>query len=81
MTKNIIEIWAPRYMDSTVLIAIKKVVPGKNYVKFTKAAHLQGLYEVDSDIIKSSPKQKNTTKLGKFIEVCIVPLDKLVKVS
>lgn len=73
---NIIEIWQPRYKDNTVLIATYKVKT-ENYIKFTKAKHLEGrmFFITDSDI-KQCPTQQNGNG-----RVYVVPMDLLKQVD
>lgn len=71
--KNIIEIWQPRYKDNKVLIAAYKIHKGTNYLKFTKAKHLEGIiFEFDGDYALNCPLQKN----GGTVVVCL-PFEKL----
>lgn len=70
---NVIEIWQPRYKDNTVLIATYKVKSGYNYIKFTKAKHLEGkLYRLHSTDIDNRKVQRNGNG-----NVYIVPFEKL----
>lgn len=59
MVRTAIEIWQPRWKDKTVLIACHKVRDGENFIRFTKARSLPGLYSVDGGIIRSSPRCSN----------------------
>lgn len=70
---NTIEIWQPRYKDNKVLIATYKVKGGYNYIKFTKAKHLQGkLFRVHSTDILDCPVQRNGNA-----NVFVVPMSAL----
>jgi len=71
MGNSIIEIWQPRFKDSTVLIAKYKVNKGKNRISFTKTKCYQGMvFELEGDDISSYPVETN----GK-IPCYAVPLD------
>ena len=59
MVATAIEIWQPRWKDRKVLIACHKVRDGKNYIRFTKAKSLPGLYSVDGEVIRSSEQCTN----------------------
>lgn len=68
-----IEIWKPRYKDSTVLIASYKIVPGENEIIFTKAKHLMGkVFSIQGSDIARYPLCYN----GR-IECYVVPLSAL----
>lgn len=71
-----IEIWAPRYKDSVVLIATYRVMDGENLIRFTKARTLNGVFAVQGDIIRSCPIESN----GR-IDCFAVPLSLLKRVS
>jgi len=74
---NVIEIWQPRYKDNTVLIATYKVKQGYNYVRFTKAKHLEGmLFRFHSTDINTNNVQRN----GKAL-MYILPFDKLENIT
>jgi len=66
-----IEIWQPRWMDRTVLIA-KYKVGNDNYIKFTKTPSMPGTYHIKGDEVRKYPLQSN----GKVACYC-VPLDAL----
>ena len=58
--KNIIDVWEPKYVTNQVLVAKHKVKKGDNYIRFTKAKHLQdGLYKIHSDVITKCRFQPN----------------------
>lgn len=69
-----IEIWDPRWHDRKVLIARRKVTPGKNIIKITKGA-ARGKYQMSSIAINSYPLETNGV-----IECYAVPLDKLQRI-
>ena len=70
-----IEIWQPRYIDNTCLIATFKVVDGENLITFTKDKKLKDkVFSVDSSVIRSCPINSN----GK-IECYAVPMKALHK--
>ena len=67
-----IEIWAPRYKDKKILIAVRKVGT-HNEVTFTKAPHLMGTtWYLSGETIRECPVDSNGT-----IPCYAVPVDKL----
>ena len=53
MRNNVIEIWQPKYMTDTCLIAAYKVKED-NIIKFTKAKHLEGMkFKISGDDIEA----------------------------
>lgn len=68
-----IEIWAPRYHDRTVLIAKYKVKDGINEITFTKARTLTDkVFTISGEDIRRCPLESN----GK-IPCYAVPLEDL----
>lgn len=64
-------IWQPRYWDKKVLVDVKKVKPGKNYLYFACDVNLLDLYSYDGDRVL---EEGFTTSNGKIL--CYeVPLD------
>lgn len=62
-----IEIWAPRYKDRTVLVATTKVTEGFNFIRFTKAPHLQGLYRFDGSYVRRECEVQSNGKIPCFV--------------
>lgn len=74
---NTIDIWTPRYRDNVCLVATYKVLNGDNYIKFTKARHLNGmLFKITGDEIRNCPVDSN----GR-IPCYAIPMDKLERVE
>lgn len=70
---NVIEIWQPRYKDNMVLVATYKVKSGYNYLRFTKAKHLEGkLFRFHSTDINTNNVQRNGNAV-----VYVIPMEKL----
>lgn len=77
MVTAVTDIWTPRYRDKVCLIATYKVISGDNYIRFTKAKHLEGmLFKVSGDKIRSCHVDSN----GK-IPCYAVPMDMLERVK
>lgn len=76
-----IEIRAPRYRDRVVLLAKYRLTSGHGVdVKILYGAY-KGVYHVSYKDICESPIEQMTTKQGKQIEMCAVPLDKMERVE
>ena len=77
--KEPIDIWEPRYRDKTVLIA-KFRVEGDDGVdiKISRGDY-RGLYHVPAEVFKTAKIEDMARKMGGYIQVYIVPLDKLIK--
>ena len=76
MRNNVIEIWQPKYMTDTCLIAAYKVKED-NIIKFTKVKHLEGMkFKISGDDIRSCEIVSN----GK-IDCYNVPMSMLKRVD
>lgn len=60
-----IEIWEPKWKEKIVLVSVKKVKQGKNYIQFTKGTWKGRVYSFESDDIKGCDTQKN----GKAVQI------------
>lgn len=70
-----IEIWEPKWKERIVLVSVKKVKRGKNYIQFTKGSWKGRVYSFESEDIVDCDTQKN----GKSVQIdCYrIPLYKL----
>ena len=75
---RVIEIWQPRWHDRVVLVDVKKVKEGTNYLRFTKAPSLgKGLWSFDGTTVRRECELDSNGKLECFA----VPLYMLVEVK
>jgi len=68
---NVLDIWAPRWKDRTVMLA-KYKIGTHNVVKFSKAKNLTGEYYISGEKVRKFPVEDN----GKLACYC-VPIDEL----
>jgi len=75
-----IDIWEPRYHDSTVLVNPSKIADGANVVIFSKAKHLkESAYYMDGEQMKSYPKESNGKIMCHaipFDDFEVIPIDR-----
>lgn len=77
-----IEIWQPRYKDNVVLVATYKVKPGLNYIKFTKAKHLQGMiFAINSTEVCRCATEGIEGKNGAIHRMYAIPFDMLHRIE
>lgn len=73
---KVIEIWQPRYHDRVVLVDVKKVREGTNYLRFTKAPSMgKGLYTFDGTVVRRECELDTNGKIPCFA----IPLYMLVE--
>ncbi len=73
-----IEIWSPRYSTNSVLVAMYKVLPGENLVRFTKAKHLAGMtYKFDGNAVREKCPIETNGKIACYA----IPMDMLERIS
>lgn len=70
-----VEIWEPRYRDSVVLIATRKLSFPLD-IKITKGKY-HGEYHILEEDVEGARQEKMQTKAGGTIDVTCVPLSKL----
>lgn len=74
-----IEIWEPRYRDSTVLIATNRLKKGHDADMEITKGYYKGKYTIPGDIIEHCKVERKPVKSGYIMSFTIVPLDKLIK--
>ena len=69
-SNDLIEIWAPRWRDKTVLVAYFRVKPGINYLIFTKCPSMPYIYSFDGEeVLENAPIVSNGKKHGRNSEI------------
>ena len=75
---RVIEIWQPRWHDRVVLVDVKKVREGTNYIRFTKAPSLgKGLWKFDGTLVRRECELDSNGKLECFA----IPLYMLTEIK
>lgn len=75
---RVIEIWQPRWHDRRVLVDVKKVREGVNYLRFTKSPSLgKGLWTFDGTVVRRECEVDTNGKIPCFA----IPLYMLVEVE
>ena len=74
---NVIEIWSPRYHDRVALVAVHKVSEGFNFLRFTKAPNMKGLYRFDGTYVRQECEVQSNGTIPCFV----IPLYMLTEVE
>lgn len=77
-----IEVWAPRYRNMTVLLARDKLVAGKDAeVEITKSKAYNGKYIVSAKDLEEAEDELMKTKAGFMKPMKSVPFEKLRRIE
>lgn len=60
-----IKIWQPKWKDRVVLVSVKKVKPGKNYIIFTEGSWAGRVCSFESE----DADRCDTQKIGKNVKI------------
>lgn len=60
-----IEVWEPKWKEHLVLVSVKKVKHGKNYILFTQGSWKDRVYSFDGD----EAMKCDTQRIGKVMQI------------